>query len=631
MLQTKIGGIHPNLDLGVGLPLAHFLEIILNPPKAYTPYNLLDALEPEAVGCVEVEYISTHTGKVLKIHTQVKATKQVLEIVCFNHTPYHLKIFTQKSYFVYGKLSLSPYNNALQMLNPKIIDKPNTIALRFDKDCKKLPAFLRQDQYKTYLDFCLATLTPQNLEKLVSLGVPLQVVQHISEIFHPSIDFALAHNAHKGFCLPHLQALKYIEALAYMCALSSKTFDFPAKFSQHANTRALAEFVNNLPFALTNDQQRAIESIKHDMQGLRATKRLVMGDVGCGKTMVILASVALCAPYKSLLMAPTSILAKQIYTEALKYLPQSIKPLLLLGGANGKQKETFSEADFIVGTTALLYAPLDTSKVALVISDEQHRFGTKQRHALQTLATQAGGSKPHYLQFSATPIPRTLAMMEAKFIATSFLKDKPYTKDIQTRIVDKPQFNALLTHIKAEIGEGKQVAVIYPLVEESESMDYLSLKEGTPYWQKRFENVFVVSGKDNDKEDIMEGFAKGGQLLLATTLIEVGISLPKLSTIVIVGPERLGLATLHQLRGRVARLGGKGYCYLFTHQPTNPRLHNFSQTLDGFEIANLDLKYRRSGDLLEGTQQSGDAFNFLDLSQDSSLIEEVSALFSPTA
>ncbi|WP_286348534.1 ATP-dependent DNA helicase RecG [Helicobacter felistomachi] len=626
MLPTKVGGIHPNLDLGVGLPLAHFLEIILNPPKVYTPYNLLDVLESGTVGCVEVEYVDIRAGRILKIQTQVKTTGRGLELLFFNHSPYHLKNFTKKRYFIYGKLSTNPYTNAPQMVNPKIIAAPNTVAMRFDKDCKKLAAFLKQDQYKTYLDFCLATLTPQNLEKLMSLGVPKQVVQHISEIFHPSMDFALAYNTHKGFCPPHLQALKYIEALAYMCALSSKTFDFPAKFGQHANTQALADFVNNLPFALTNDQQRAVESIKHDMQGLKATKRLVMGDVGCGKTMVILASVALCAPYKSLLMAPTSILAKQIYTEAVKYLPKSIKPLLLLGGTANKQKEAFNEADFIVGTTALLYAPLDTSKVALVISDEQHRFGTKQRHTLQTLATQAG-SKPHYLQFSATPIPRTLAMMGAKFIATSFLKDKPYTKDIQTRIVDKPQFNALLTHIKAEIGADKQVAVIYPLVEESETMDYLSLKEGAPYWQKRFEKVFVVSGKDKDKEDIMEIFAKEGQLLLATTLIEVGISLPKLSTIVVVGPERLGLATLHQLRGRVARLGGRGYCYLFTHQPTNRRLHDFSQTLDGFEIANLDLKYRNSGDLLQGTQQSGDAFNFLDLSQDASIIEKVRTLF----
>ncbi|BCZ19214.1 ATP-dependent DNA helicase RecG [Helicobacter sp. NHP19-012] len=622
-----MGGINSNTDLGVGLPLARFLEIILNPPKTYTPYPILNNLEPGVVGCIEVAYLSMHTSKVLKIQTKTKATQQSLDLLCFNHTPYHLKIFTQKSYFVYGKLSTNPYTNALQMINPKIIDKPNTITMRFDKACKKLPAFLKQDQHKTYLDFCLATLTPQNLEKLVNLGVPLQVVQHINEIFHPSMDFALAYNAHKGFCPPHLQALKYIEALAYMCALSSKTFDFPAKFSQHANTQALAEFVSNLPFALTNDQQKAISAIQNDMQGFKATKRLVMGDVGCGKTMVILASVALCAPYKSLLMAPTSILAKQIYTEALKYLPKSIKPLLLLGGTTSKQKEAFNEADFIIGTTALLYAPLDTSKVALVISDEQHRFGTKQRHTLQTLATQAG-NKPHYLQFSATPIPRTLAMMGAKFIATSFLKDKPYTKDIRTHIVDKPQFNALLTHIKAEIGADKQVAVIYPLVEESETMDYLSLKEGAPYWQKRFERVFVVSGKDKDKEDIMEGFAKEGQLLLATTLIEVGISLPKLSTIVIVGPERLGLATLHQLRGRVARLGGRGYCYLFTHQPTNRRLHDFSQTLDGFEIANLDLKYRHSGDLLQGTQQSGDAFNFLDLSQDTHIIEQVSTLFS---
>nr|WP_240330982.1 ATP-dependent DNA helicase RecG [Helicobacter suis] len=623
--KTGGGGIKPDMDLGLGVSLTSFLELLLNPPKSYTPYYILENLEPGALGCLEVDYINMHKGNVLKINTQVKTTGQVLELVCFNYTPYHTKHFSQKSYFVYGKLSLNPYTQVLQMINPKIITQPNTITLHFDKACQKITSFNQQRQYKTYKDYCLSILTPYNLHKLTALGVSVEMIESLHMLFYPTLQFALDH-ASKGLHGKYLESLKCIEAMAYMLALSGKTLHAPSKFSGHANIQALQEFLDKLPFTLTPDQQKAISSIKQDLEGKIATKRLVMGDVGSGKTMVILASVALASPYKSLLMAPTSILAKQIYTEALKFLPPSIKPLLLLGGWSKKMQKSIHEATFIIGTTTLLYTPLDTSQVALVLSDEQHRFGTKQRHALQTLATHATG-KPHYLQFSATPIPRTLAMMGAKFVATSLLRDKPYHKDIKTHIIGKKDFTKLLEHIQEQIAQDRQVAIIYPLVEESQKMDYLSLKEGAPYWQKRFEKVCVVSGKHKDKEEIMETFAKQGQILLATTLIEVGISLPKLSTIIIVGPERLGLATLHQLRGRVARLGGEGYCYLFTHQSDNTRLLDFSQTLDGFEIANLDLKYRHSGDLLHGKEQSGNHFNFLDLSEDQHLITRVSALF----
>jgi ATP-dependent DNA helicase RecG len=232
-----------------------------------------------------------------------------------------------------------------------------------------------------------------------------------------------------------------------------------------------------------------------------------------------------------------------------------------------------------------------------------------------------GEKQPHFLQFSATPIPRTLSMMQASIIDISTIKEMPFKKDIETKIITKTDFPDLIDHIKEEIAEDKQVIVVYPLVQESEVIDYQSIDEAKGYWLKNFDSVYVTHGKDKEKEEVLENFRDDGKILLATTLIEVGVSLPRLSIIVLVAPERLGLATLHQLRGRVSRNGLKGYCYLFTKKPDNDRLEAFSQTIDGFEIAELDLAYRQGGDLLRGDIQSGKHFKWFDPKSDMKILE----------
>ena len=189
----------------------------------------------------------------------------------------------------------------------------------------------------------------------------------------------------------------------------------------------------------------------------------------------------------------------------------------------------------------------------------------------------------------------------------------------------KADFATLLAHLRTEFECGHQAIIIYPLVEESEHIDYLSLSQGQEFWFRHFEGVYVTSGKDKQKQEVLAEFASKGNLLLATTVVEVGISLPRLSTIVIVAPERLGLATLHQLRGRVSRNGLKGYCFLYTTAKDTTRLESFAKTLSGFEIAELDLKNRSSGDLLSGIKQSGNEFGFFDPSSDEALIREVNA------
>ncbi|MGI0440194.1 helicase-related protein, partial [Helicobacter himalayensis] len=284
---------------------------------------------------------------------------------------------------------------------------------------------------------------------------------------------------------------------------------------------------------------------------------------------------------------------------------------------------------FIIGTQALLYRNLNFDDCALVMSDEQHRFGTNQRYKLEKMFSAQNGvnpSKPHSLQFSATPIPRTMAMINSQYINVSNITDLPFKKDITTSIIGKSAFKGLIAHLQSEFALFHQAIIVYPLVEESEHINYLSLNEGREFWQRHFEGVYVTSGKDKQKERVLEEFKERGNLLLATTLIEVGISLPRLSTIIIVAPERLGLATLHQLRGRVSRNGLKGYCFLYTHTTNTERLEKFASTLDGFKIAELDLKYRNSGDLLSGTRQSGDEFVFFSYEDSEILSEAKSAI-----
>ncbi len=354
--------------------------------------------------------------------------------------------------------------------------------------------------------------------------------------------------------------------------------------------------------------------IKHDLAQKKATKRIIMGDVGSGKTMVIFASVMMAQPKKAVLMVPTTILAVQIYQEAQKYL--KLKTALVL---SKEKKLDLGGFDFIIGTHALLYR--DLPRCDLVMIDEQHRFGTNQRKLIHSLVSK-NDKHPHFLQFSATPIPRTMSLINSSIVDYSFIKQTPFKKDIDTKIIGKKEFANLLEHIKEQIKRGSQTIIIYPLIEASEVQNYQSIDEGRSFWEERFDGVFVTHGKDKNKEKILQDFKEKGNVLIATTMVEVGISLPRLSTIVIVGAEKLGFSSLHQLRGRVSRNGLKGYCFLFSYSQNVQRLKDFSATTNGFEIAELDLQYRQSGDLLNGLIQHGESFKYFDIQKDEYLAKK---------
>ncbi|WDL70042.1 ATP-dependent DNA helicase RecG [Helicobacter winghamensis] len=577
-------------------PFGAMLQVL---PKGYTNTFLSESLEVAQNAVLEVEILNFRTTNPARVLCYAPKFECELELIIFHAKPYHKSQFKPTSKLIVGG-KVQKYGIAFSLIQPKVLKVVNSIVLNFGAVGGKersLREFAESVALEPLREF-YPNISPFILESLY-------------KIYHPDFYFLKDFNANSGYFGQYLEAIKFMEIYEYMRILRNKKCYFKALRQLNGE---IEHWINSLPFVLTKGQKEAIKDIQNSLKGEFAARRVIVGDVGCGKTMVILASVLIAYPSKSVLMAPTSVLAKQLFNEAQKFLPKTLKVGLL----TQRNKINVQDCDFLIGTHALLYQ--DLSNRALVMIDEQHRFGTAQRSALEKMFN-TESQKAHILQFSATPIPRTQAMIASNFVDFSFIKDIPFKKDITTQIIHEEDFKGLLEHIQKEIQKENQIIIVYPLVEESQMLNYTALKDGEEFWNRHFKAVYSTHGKDKYKESVLEEFREKGSILLATTVIEVGISLPKLSTIVIVGAERLGLATLHQLRGRVSRNGLKGYCFLYTKQKTTERLEKFAKTQNGFEIAQLDLEYRNSGDLLSGIHQSGKQFNWIDLSEDEKIIK----------
>ena len=575
------------------LKIISLLDLALLLPSTYNNTTLSKEILLGEVHTLEAEVKElNHVNGKLRILFWLPTFSQHLSSMLFRVTPYHRQLFTLGSqHFIQGKVE--EYKGYLQMNQAKSLKRIGEITPKYSTLIKESSMRSLIECYVTEGSLFAEGLNEKEVSTLMGLHFPKsqqQIEKYDREV------------------------LKFVEAFNHIKKLKGKKEDFPALDSL---TGELMPFLKGLPFQLTKEQQSVIYEVKEDLKREdKAAKRLVIGDVGSGKTMVILAAAVMAYPQKSILMAPTSLLAIQLHEEATKHLPKNMKIALVM---QGKNEGNYVEADFVIGTHALLYKE-DLPKASLVMVDEQHRFGTKQRALLEAMMADEE-KKPHYLQFSATPIPRTQAMMQSELIDVSLITTTPFEKDITTRVIGKENFPELLEEIKDEIAQEHQVLIVYPLVEESTEIPYQSLDEGRGFWEKKFDNVYVTHGKDKHKEEVLHEFRDKGDILLATTVVEVGISLPRLTLIVIVGAERLGLATLHQLRGRVGRLGLKSWCYLFTNNKKNNRLKSFTQTESGFEIAKLDLKFRNSGDILDGTIQSGMQFKWLSLADDEHIVK----------
>ncbi len=398
-------------------------------------------------------------------------------------------------------------------------------------------------------------------------------------------------------------------------------------------------FEGKLPFKLTNAQRRVLREILTDMGKDEPMNRLVQGDVGSGKTIVAIgaALAAVKAGYQVAVLAPTEILAQQHFRNFQKFLVDTgfltaDRIALLTGSLTQSVKRKLKNliklgaVDIVIGTHALLQEDVEFKRLGLAVIDEQHRFGVLQRKAL---VEKGKGLHPHVLVMTATPIPRTLALTVYGDLDVSVIDEMPAgRKPVLTRLLFDSERPRLYAHIRRELERGNKVYVIYPLIEESEKTNLKAATEEWKRWKELFpdKKVLLLHGrmKDSEKQRVMEEFKEDGDILVSTTVVEVGVDVPDATVMVIEDAHRFGLAQLHQLRGRVGRSDKQAYCYLVVpdelqdkkNEETKRRLDVFVRTLDGFRIAEEDMRIRGSGNIL-GTEQSGYfAFPMADLNRE---------------
>ncbi|MBR6280308.1 MAG: ATP-dependent DNA helicase RecG, partial [Bacteroidales bacterium] len=401
-----------------------------------------------------------------------------------------------------------------------------------------------------------------------------------------------------------------------------------------------------LPYALTGAQKRVIKEIRADMASGRQMNRLLQGDVGSGKTMVAVLSalIAVGNGFQACLMAPTEVLAQQHYANISRYLaPTGVRCALLTGSTGARERREIHAAladgslGILIGTHALIEDDVRFRRLGLAVIDEQHRFGVDQRSKLWQKGPE--GMRPHVLVMTATPIPRTLAMTLYGDLDVSVIDEMPPgRKPVRTLQIGQGKRYELYNFMKKEIAQGRQVFVVYPLIFESEKMDLKNLEQGYEEIVAAFPfppyKVAIVHGQQSAEEKAfqMAAFVEGrAQILVSTTVIEVGVDVPNASVMVIESAQRFGLSQLHQLRGRVGRGAEQSYCILVkdpkTGKDSQKRLDLLCATEDGFVLAEEDMKMRGPGDL-EGTQQSGlpIALNIASLARDGVLLSQAREL-----
>ena len=549
-----------------------------------------------------------------------------------------LKVF--KPYIVFGKPSV--FNQRIQVAHPDI--EP--------AEALQLSAIGLRPFYMTTERMKRMNLHSQAIEKMMR-AVIQQITEPLPETLTPEL-IADHHLISLTEAIKHIHFPQSTELL--------KRAELRLKFEElfyvqlnilhyaHDRQRYFRGFVfnkighifntfyhQNLPFELTEAQKRVIREIRRDLCSGKQMNRLLQGDVGSGKTLVALMSmlIALDNGYQACLMAPTEILANQHFETIRSLLfGMEVRVELLTGSIKGKRREAIlegvqkGEVQILIGTHAVIEEHVHFASLGFVVIDEQHRFGVEQRAKLWKKNVQP----PHVLVMTATPIPRTLAMTIYGDLDVSVIDQLPPGRKPVTTIhqLDNRR-EALFQSIRRQLAEGRQIYFVYPLITESEKIDLKNLEEGYLHICEAFPNYTVckVHGKMKpaEKDAQMQSFANGtAQIMVATTVIEVGVNVPNATVMVVENAERFGLSQLHQLRGRVGRGADQSYCILVTKpkltDETRKRIDIMVRTNDGFEIAEADLKLRGPGDL-EGTQQSGMAFDLkiANLARDGQIIQ----------
>lgn len=551
----------------------------------------------------------------------------VMDLVWFTGTKYITQNYdTRTQYIIFGRPTI--FNNRFQIAHPEI-DKTDNI---------ELSTMGMQPYYSTTEKMKKTGITSRTLEKIIKSllqrmeePLPETLPQFITgplNLLSRNDAIRLIHypqtpkDSERARLRLKFEELFYVQ-LNILRYANDQRRRYRGYIFQHVGDVFNTFYRHNLPFSLTGAQMRVIREIREDMRSGRQMNRLLQGDVGSGKTLVALMSmlIALDNGYQAALMAPTEILAEQHLATIQSFLEgMNIRVELLTGIVKGKRRTEVlngiadGSVQILVGTHAIIEDTVQFSRLGFVVIDEQHRFGVAQRARLW------GKSKnpPHVLVMTATPIPRTLAMTIYGDLDVSIIDElPPGRKPVQTIHRYNNQQSSLYDGIRQQVKEGRQVYIVYPLIKESEKIDLQNLEEGFEHLKQVFPDMSLskVHGKMKpaEKDAEMQRFLRRDtQILVATTVIEVGVNVPNASVMVILDAQRFGLSQLHQLRGRVGRGADQSYCILVTSQKlskeTRKRIDIMCETNDGFQIAEADLQLRGPGDL-EGTQQSGMAFD----------------------
>ena len=587
----------------------------------------------------EITYGKGQKRLTAKFHDQTES----IDLVWFQYSQWlkeQIPLF--REVYIFGKINFFGQNFSVSMAHPEIELEENKT-----KESRLRPIYPSSEK-----------LTKRGLNQKFFQGILGIISKHISELIEEnlpeyllkSLKLMKRNEAYLNIHFPENihafeqaeRRLKFEEAFFFQLGYALK--------KQHQKTSVqgnpfpiIGDFFNDfyqnrLTFNLTNAQKRVLKEIRNDMKLPIQMNRLLQGDVGSGKTMVALLSmlIAIDNGFQSCLMAPTEILAQQHYNGISELLLGTGINIRLLTGSTkaSERKLIYQELEngtlhIIIGTHALLEDKVKFKKLGLAIIDEQHRFGVEQRAKLWA----KNSIPPHILIMTATPIPRTLAMSFYSDLDMSIIDEMPMgRKPIITAHRKENNIISVYQFIKDEIQKGRQAYFVYPLIEESETLDYQNLMKGFEQISSHFPapdyNITILHGKmkPQEKDNAMQQFASGkSQIMVATTVIEVGVNVPNASVMVIESAERFGLSQLHQLRGRVGRGAEQSYCILMTSNKlsteSRTRIKTMCETNDGFKISEVDMQLRGTGDIL-GTQQSGIVdFKILDLIKDGNIIK----------
>lgn len=584
----------------------------------YYPYRY-DIIE-ETYPSVNDEHIiiEAHVISATKIFFRGKMSRMTFEVEDRYHQQYQVTIFNRHFLRQYLKL------NAVITIIGKCQDNRITasdIKIKPIDEIKGIhPIYsikegMTQKSFQQYVKKALMMLNG-NIESYVPEEM---IIKH--QLIHKDIALWNIHFPESQNDIKQsLKFLKYEEFLKFQLTMQfiKQRRSCEVGIEKKFEIEKLQSFILSLPFSLTKDQQTVVKEIVDDLRKPQMMYRFLQGDVGSGKTVV--SAIALyanyLAGYQGALMAPTEILARQHYQTLISFFKDcNIKIALLTGSLSLKEKDIMyqqireGEVDIIVGTHALFQKKVQYHQLGFVITDEQHRFGVEQRKAIKNK-----GNQVDFLIMSATPIPRTLAISMYGDMEVSTIKTMPRGRlPVQTQFIQSSSMKPILKHLKEYLAGGGQCYVICPLVEDSETLDARSASQIAEAMQKYFQNDYRVGllhgqMKDDEKDEIMKKFQQNDiQILVSTTVVEVGVDVKNANMMVIYNAERFGMSQLHQLRGRIGRGNQQAYCYMMsssTSKDAIERLKYMEKSQDGFEISMYDLQLRGPGEVL-GNRQSG--------------------------